>query len=231
MINKKWVIIIFISILMLILSSIYLLIRNDGNYEKSFQRSYNSENERNAICIAENINYTSYMNLDRFYYDWANYIDTTVIGHYNDSFLQDKESGYEYDICYEYFAWGKYYENMDIEINSDGWQLHITINEENPLIGSKNNFVNGMINFDARIGYLDNTTWKIVLNNSRVLLDEDFSFNYSMTDGYFVEMYLGYDESRGPLAATYIHTRQVIFLDHNFEVHIILVQPSEHRVS
>ena len=96
-----------------------------GEYEIDFSRNYSNSNERNAIEIAESINYSTHVNMSRFDSDWANFIDSGVIAHYNNSFFQAKENKEEINIYYEYFANVRFYPELNINIESENWYLDI----------------------------------------------------------------------------------------------------------
>ncbi len=193
-----------------------------GKYVIDFSRNYSNYDERRAIEVAENINYTNYVNISRFYDEWANFIDSETINHYNSSFFEAKENKDEIDIYYTYIANAKFYTKLNITIGTENWNINISIN--------------GIYYFNidhdtAIIALIDGMDSNIIKWQEEYPQEEEFFFNQNFEQIYLIDMQLSYDATWGPLAAYYVNTFQIILLDKDYNFKMIILSPSAHIVS
>jgi lipopolysaccharide assembly outer membrane protein LptD (OstA) len=115
-----------------------------------------------------------------------------------------------------------------MKLKNEGSRLNISVNGINPIVASDRHLVR---NFYSII---------VLPKKNESNIDKDFDRSYSNDYSYlnrsysnlfFIEMYLGYDAIWTPKAAYYVHVHQLILLDKDYNVKMIIVSPSEHKVS
>ncbi|MCK5561420.1 MAG: hypothetical protein KAJ51_12525 [Thermoplasmata archaeon] len=202
-----------------------------GKYEIDFSRNYSNANERIAIGMAENINYSFYVNMSRFEDEWANFIDSETINHYNNSFYSAKNNKEEIDISYTYFATTKFYQELNISAKSEGRYLNVSINGiDHTEIFHKGN----EMFFDSEkliIVLVNETETNIIKAQEEYPFKNNFYFDKSYGQIYLIEMYLSYGATWDLVGAYYVETFQILILDENYNLEMIILSPSDHIVS
>ena len=127
--NKRDALIIIIIILIISAAVTYYYYTRGGEYEANIERHYSTEEERQAIIAAEDLNYTRYVQFPKFNEDWStNFINGDIISHYKNITDDAASERRELDIYYDYVATAKYYEDFNVTIENNYSLLNISIN-------------------------------------------------------------------------------------------------------
>ncbi len=186
---------------------------NPGSYEKSISINTDNSEEANALSVAENINYSSILGVERFfgyngtdYYGhetWAKFIDTEVINYYNNRFeiLKGQPRSMSFSYAANVYTWnqiGVIYvpENRSLNVlSANGTVLVKSAQFTGPIFGMRYFCRNG--------------------SEYQEIQTDQINFNFSTS--YVVEMNLKHYEGYGPLYAFMTDVYHITILDEHFE--------------
>jgi hypothetical protein len=227
--NKRVALIILISILIVLAGFLYYYFNRGGEYELSIERSYETAEEKEAINIAEGLNYTHFIKFPRFNEDWSpNFIDKSIISHHRNITNDAKDEKKELDIYYNYYATAKYYDEFNVTIENNYSQLNISINENDKM----NIYHEGYGIFYSNI--------LVVLKILRGIDEVDptdseffgisrfegvYQYNQNLSKMYLVEMYLSYREVYSSTSDSITEIFQIVILDADYNVSMIILFP------
>ena len=183
-----------------------------GGYNKSIIINTNTTEEENVLSVADNFNYSSILEVERFYsvggsgyynYTFANFIDEEVLNYYDNRFESLKGQPKNMTFSYEanVFTWNQ----ISVVYVSGTNSIHVI--SSNGTVLFKNAKYTGP-NFGMRFFYQNDSGYQEIQTGQI-----DFSFSTS----YLVEMKLKYSETYNPLAAFISDVYQIIIFDEHFE--------------
>lgn len=214
--------------------SLYLYRDTHPEYERTIARNTSNLQEANALTIAENSDYSTIFDLQRFTamnhnetwaYTWANFIDTQVTEYYDDRFenlkgkigdIKPKSIRFHYEA--DVFAWdqirviyipapegGSIYDDSIQILSANGSVLLENAQYTGPRWGMKFAYWNG--------------------SEYQRITAEDI--NFSLAKSYVIEMTLRYDEIWGPLAAFFAKVYQITIADQHFMPLLLCIQSDQ----
>jgi hypothetical protein len=201
-----------------------------GHYNRDVKRDYADTMGSQAINKAENINYTKYFNLSRWYEQtssnvWANYIDAGVLKEYNDSYTDAKNNRRKVDISYSYYAVATYIESMDLMMyncSSDPEPCYkIKMVLTGSTIGNTSWIKSDIVGWERGIGIDKNGTMYNPSQNG----------TYHFSKVYCIDMKVHYSAFVGPLAGLGNSSSQVIILDKDLNPMFIFLELGKHMIS
>lgn len=197
-------------------------------------------NKKYAIHMAENINYSSYLDMHRFDYPalWANYIDEEVINHYlleyskadnNATAFEENNNHPRANFTWtgtgimarlNYSAYARCVQDYKIQetfLDLEKWNSSSVFT----LDGYESRYETAVITHGVKFTVTD-------LNKS---YHPRFNFSVEFENVTVVYMRLKYDETFGRLGGYYVDTYQKIIFDKDFNVLMMLLYPSRPMVA
>ncbi len=165
-----------------------------GNYWINIQRNYSDAGERKAIEIAENnINYENYTNMPRFHGQRANYIDSSVIEYYNESFFSAKKTN-KADVSYDYSANAKFYpalsnSNFSASTNYIIFKINGT---ESSRLNSYNTTLKNVYLVDMLLRYMEVEgpyAGYSISTHQIIIMDEDYNLKLIVLEPWSIVVY------------------------------------------
>jgi len=212
------IIIILIIISILAIAYIRFFVIYHG-YHREINRNIDNIEEEKALEIVENYNYSEVFDIERFTdasMDWANFIDLSIIDHYNSKYESLREQDAKHNVDFIYKA--EVYKIQELILKYD----FIPVYEEYSLkiYDANERIVNirGEV-LPNIIASFNETTF--TLQNKEM----DFKINFSNV--YLVNLELDYSDQWGPLAGYGVQIYQVVVLDMNFQPLFIFIDPEQ----
>ncbi len=225
--HKKTLLILAVCIVALVVTSLLIWNLLFMKYERNIARNFDNQEEERALTVAESINYSAIVALERFdgssdpeaylhrgiylEYTYANFIDSEVIHYYETRYGNLQGKGYPRQI------------EMTYEANVTKWSEIRVFNSAPP---ENVTWYNTTVIFSAPDGSVlfQNTGFfgkeygfRFIYKNQSGYQTLEPVFDLTFSDCTIVEMKLLYSETYAPLAAFWSDVYQIVVLDQNFE--------------
>ncbi len=189
-------------------------------YERSINRNFNCQEEEQAISVAESVNYSDVISLNRFdgpsdiesylhpgtylSYTYANFIDSEVIKYYDARFsnLQGKGSPKRIELTYE----ANVTKQPEFRIFNSPAPEGVTWHNTTIVIIAPDDSVRRLSSGNMKFFYQNLSSYQMV----------EWGYDFNFSDCYVVEMKLVYSEVYAPVAAFWSDVYQILVLDRNF---------------
>ncbi len=191
-------------------------------YERTINRSFDNQEEENALLAAESMNYSAISSIERFdgssdpeaylhpgayiAYTRANFIDSEVIKYYETRYanLQGKE-----DPIYPKGI------ELTYEANVTKFSEFRIYNSPAPQGVTWHNSTTVMSSPDGSV-VISSLHMQFFYNNQSGYQLTEWAYDFNFSDCYVMEMKLVYSESYAPVAAFWSDVNQIVVLDNNF---------------
>jgi hypothetical protein len=222
-------------------------------YTPYVNRAVNGPSEEQALLMAESIDYTTIISLERFHgssevdayihhgtslsYTWANFIDSEVIDYYQNRYNYQQKQIRPRSVSFTYNANVTYLEQLHIFNITQPVQYTDHGHPGDPDYPRKG--VIAWYNITKTFYGSDKTTplkttdvwWNTFYKNQTTFYKMPPEFNLTFNNCYLVEMNFAYDETYSRLAAFSVNIHQIVILDQNFEPLWLSITPPLYAIS
>lgn len=189
-------------------------------YERNIVRNFDNQEEERALAVAESINYSDIVSLERFdgpsdpevylhpgtylTYTYANFIDSEVITYYETRYdnLKEKEDPKGIELTYQ----ANVTKRSEFRIFNSPAPEGVTWHNTTIVFSAPDGSFWLKSSGDMKFFYRNQSSYQMI----------EWGYDLNFSDCYVVEMKLVYSETYAPLAAFWSDVYQIVVLDRNF---------------